>query len=113
MLSEYEAAVLAREKGLDPARGQAAPGRNRIGAVLLALSVLSAVGLLYSAFFHRGPVASATRVDPAATSTTHIIHPGASGHPEAALFLRHRPLEHGARATDAVQTTADMAASAR
>jgi hypothetical protein len=105
MLSEYEAATLVRQKAADPALAQAAPARNRIGAVLLALSVVSAVGLLYSAFFHRGPVSSATRVVPAATGATPIIHPAASGLPEAALFLRH--------ASEPVQTTAEMAAWAR
>jgi hypothetical protein len=105
MLTEYEAAMLAKQKSADPAPIQAAPARNRIGAVLLALSVASAVGLLYTAFFHRGPVASAARAVPAATVVTPIIHPAASGLPEGALFLRHAP--------ESVQTTAGMAASAR
>jgi hypothetical protein len=113
MLSEYEASVVAKEKAADPAEGQAAPVRNRIGAMLLALSVLSAIGLLYSAFFHRGPVVSATRVVPSTTGTAHIIHPPTSGLPEAALFLRHRPFEHAAGASGSVQATADIAASAR
>jgi hypothetical protein len=107
MLTEYEAAILAKQKatGGVPALGQLTPARNRIGAVLLALSVLSAVGLLYSAFFHRGPVSSATRGVPDAA--TPVIHPVASGVPEGALFLRHRPLAGDAR------TTAEMAASDR
>ena len=106
MLSEYEAAMLTKQKSADPAPAQAAPALKRLAAVLLALSILSAVGLLYTAFFNRGPVASATRAVPAAPAATPIIHPRASGVPEAALFLRHRPSEAG-------QTTADMAASAR
>lgn len=104
MLSEYEAATLAKQKTADPAPTRAAPARNRIGAVLLALSVLSAVGLLYTAFFHGGPVSSATQVVPVATGATHVIHLAASGLPEAALFLRQRPSD--AAASDAVQTTA-------
>jgi hypothetical protein len=93
MLTNYEAATLAKQKTADAARTQATPARNRIGAVLLALSVLSAVGLLYSAFFHPGHVSSATRVVPSATVATPVLHPATSGHPEAALFLRHRPFE--------------------
>jgi hypothetical protein len=106
MLTEYEATMLAKQKapGGQPALGQVSSARNRIGAVLLALSILSAVGLLYSAFFHRGHVASAARV-PAAPVATPIIHPAASGLPEAALFLRH--------ASEPMQTAAEMAASAR
>lgn len=104
MLSEYEAAMLAKQKSADLPLAQATPARNRIGAVLLALSVLSAVGLLHSAFFHRGHVASAARV-PAAPVATPIIHPAATGLPEASLFLRH--------ASEPVQTAAEMAATAR
>jgi hypothetical protein len=106
MLSEYEAGMLAKQKATGglPALGQATPARNRIGAALLALSVVAAVGLLYTAFFHRGPVASAARV-PAAPVATPIIHPAASGLPEAALFLRH--------ASEPVQTAAEMAALTR
>ena len=106
MLTEYEAATLAKQKATGglPALGQVTSARNRIGAVLLALSVVSAVGLLYSAFFHRGHVASVARV-PAAPVATPIIHPAASGLPEAALFLRH--------ASEPVQTAAEMAASTR
>jgi hypothetical protein len=113
MLTEYEAAMLAKQRSADPAPIQAVSARNRIGAVLLALSVVSAVGLLYTAFFHRGPVSSAARAVPAATVVTPIIHPAASGVPEGALFLRHRPFEGDARASQAVQTTAGIAAPAR
>lgn len=104
MLSEYEAAMLAKQKSADSACDRARPARNRIGAALVALSVLSAVGLLYTAFFHRGPVSAATRAVPTTTGASHIIHPVASGLPEGALFLRHR---------ESAKTTADMAASAR
>jgi hypothetical protein len=103
MLTEYEAAILARQKAADlvPALQRTA-GQNRVGVVMVALSLLSAVGLLYSAFFsERGHVSRATQVVPASTIAIPIIHPGASGHPEAALFLRHRPFD------------GDMAASVR
>jgi len=89
MLSEYEAAMLTKQKSADPAPAPTAPARKRLAAVLVALSVFSAVGLLYAAFFHRGPVSSATRDVPAGAIATPVIHPAASGLPEAALFLRH------------------------
>ena len=91
MLTQYEAAMLARQKAADlvPAPQRTA-AQNRIGMVMVALSLLSAVGLLYSAFFlERGHGSRTTRTAPASTIATPIIHPGASGHPEAALFLRH------------------------
>ena len=110
MLTDYEAAMLAKQKVTG---GKHIPGRNRIGAVLLALSILSAVGLLYSAFFHRGHVSSATRSVPSASVATPIIHPATSGLPEASLFLRHRPLEGDGRASEAVRTMAELAASTR
>jgi len=93
MLTNYEAATLAKQKvtGAKLAAGHAIPARNRIGAVLLALSVLSAIGLLYSAFFPRSHVSSSTRSVPSASVVTPIIHPAMSGLPEAALFLRHGP----------------------
>jgi len=107
MLTEYEAAILARQKAADliPAPQRTA-AQNRIGMVMVALSLLSAVGLLYSAFFsERGQGSRATRVVPGSTITAPVIHPGASGHPEAALFSRH-PFE-------AVPTAIDVAASIR
>jgi len=93
MLTEYEAAMLTRQRAADASRplAQAPSERNRLGAVLVTLSVLSAVALLYTAFFHRGPVSSAARVVPATTGAAHIIHPATSGLPEASLFLRERP----------------------
>jgi hypothetical protein len=107
MLSEYEAAMLAKQKSADSVRNQPRPSRNRIAAVLVALSVLSAVGLLYTAFFHRGQDSSVVRAGPAAPVTAPIVHPRASGLPEAALFSRQGPREGEA------STTADMAVSAR
>jgi hypothetical protein len=113
MLSEYEAAMLTKQKSADSAFAHAAPARNRIVAVLLALSVLSAVGLLYTAFFHRGPVSAAAQAVPATTGASHIIQPAASGVPEAALFLRHRPGGEDTHDSELVQAAVHMAASAR
>ena len=107
MLTEYEAAILARQNAADlvPALQRTA-GQNRIGMVMVALSLMSAVGLLYSAFFSdRGHVSRATQDVPGSTITAPVIHPGASGHPEAVLFLRHP--------SEAVLSTADGAASIR
>lgn len=108
MLTEYEAAILARQNAADlvPALQRTA-GQNRIGMVMVALSLMSAAGLLYSAFFSdRGHVSRATQDVPASTIEAPIVHPGASGHPEAVLFLRH-PSEA------VLLTTADGAASIR
>ena len=89
MLTEYEAAILARQKAADlvPAPQRTA-AQNHIGMVMVALSLLSAVGLLYSAFFsERGHVSRATQVAPVSTISVPVIHPAPSGHPKAALFL--------------------------
>ena len=98
MLSEYEASVLTRQRagGGSLRLAHAAPLRNRVGAALVALCAVAAVGLLYSAFFSdRGPVSRATQVVPGSTIMNPVIHPAPTGHPKAALFLgrelRHRP----------------------
>jgi uncharacterized membrane protein len=89
MLTQYEAAILARQKADDlvPA-AQRTVAQDRIGTAMVALSLLAAVGLLYSAFFsERGHGSRTTQVVPAATIATPVIHPAVSGHPEAAIFL--------------------------
>jgi hypothetical protein len=91
MLTKYEAALLARQNTADlvPAPQRTA-GQNRIGMVMVALSLMSAIGLLYSAFFaERGQVARATQVAPASTMATPVIHLPTNGLPESALFLRN------------------------
>src|SRR5262245_26551052 len=50
MLSEYEAATLVKQNTAGPAPTRATRVQNRIGTVLVVLSVISAVGLLYTAF---------------------------------------------------------------
>lgn len=91
MLTAYEAALLARQKAVDlvPAP-QRTIGQNRIGMAMVALSLMSAVGLLYSAFFaERGQVSRATQAAPASTIAAPVIHLPTNGLPEAALFLRN------------------------
>jgi peptidoglycan/LPS O-acetylase OafA/YrhL len=102
MLSEYEAAMLAKQKatGGEPALGCTSPARNRMRTVLLVLSVLSAAGLLCAVFSDRGHVARATQAAPAPTAAIPVIHPATTGLPEAALFLRHPPLASGDRAAE-------------
>lgn len=94
MLSEYEAAMLTRHKsaGGDPRPGRAVK-RNRIGVALVALSLLSALALLYSAWFDWTPGPRATRTVATPAVAGPMVHPTASGLPEAALFLRQRPSE--------------------
>ena len=95
MLTRYQAAILASQSTVaDPTLAQPAPAHNRIGAALVVLSLVLAIGLLYAAFFSdRGPVSRTPQAAPTASIATPVIHPVASGFPEAALFLRHRPLE--------------------
>jgi hypothetical protein len=88
MLTDYEAAILTRQKAADlvPAV-QRTVAQDRIGTVMVALSLLAAVGLLYSAFFsEQGHRSRLTQIVPA-TIATPVIHPAVSGHPEAALFI--------------------------
>jgi hypothetical protein len=102
MLTEYEAAIVVKQSAVvgEPVQAPAVPAYNRIGAVLVVLSLFSAIGLLYAAFFtDRGQVSRAPHVAPAATVPAPLIHPVASGAPEAALFLRH-PLRADAGLTD-------------
>jgi hypothetical protein len=99
MLTEYEAALLARQKAADlvPAP-QRTVGQNRIGMVMVALSLMSAVGLLYSAFFaERGQVSRAARDVPASMTAAPILHPSTTGFAEAAVFLRN-PAQVGEKA---------------
>jgi hypothetical protein len=91
MLTKYEATLLARQKAADlvPAPQRTA-GQNRIGMAMVALSLLSAAGLLYSAFFaERGRVSRAVQVAPASIIATPVIHLPTNGLPESALFLRN------------------------
>jgi hypothetical protein len=94
MLSEYEASTLVRTNAasIDPAPRRAVEA-NRIGIALLALSLLSALALLYSAWFDWTPGPRTARAVPVSTIAGPVIHPAASGVPEAALFLRHPPRE--------------------
>jgi hypothetical protein len=94
MLSEYEASVFVGGKSanIDPALRQPAAS-NRIGVALVALSLLSALALLYSAWFDWTPGPRAARAVPISTIAGPTTHPAASGLPEAALFLRHPPRE--------------------
>jgi hypothetical protein len=96
MLTEYEAAALDKQSASAGAPAQPASADNRIGAVLVVLSLVSAIGLLYAAFFSdRGRVSPAPQPAAAASVPAPIFHPIASGLPEGVLFLRHRPSESG------------------
>ena len=94
MLSGYETSSLLRTKaaGIDPASRRAVEA-NRIGIALLALSLLSALALLYSAWSDWSPGPRTARAVPLSTIAGPMIHPATSGLPEAALFLRHPPRE--------------------
>ena len=88
MLSGYEASVLTRQKAGSRLRlAPTVPVRNRIGAVLAALSAVVAVGLLYAAWSDQGRVSRATQLAPVSTISIPVIHPAPTGHPKAALFL--------------------------
>jgi hypothetical protein len=96
MLTDSEAAVLASQGAVaaGAASGQPGPAYTRIGAVLVALSLVAAIGLLHAAFFSdRGKVVRAPHAASVATIAIPIIQPMASGFPEGALFMRHRTLE--------------------
>ena len=94
MSSEYEASMLVRGKSanISPALRQPAAS-NHIGIALVALSLLSALALLYSAWFGWTLGPRAARAVPVSTIAGPTTHPAASGLPEAALFLRHPPRE--------------------
>lgn len=116
MLTEYEAAMLVKQRNAEAERPLAAApsSRNRIGTVLLALSLLSAVGLLCVALSDRGPAARATRADSAGTIATPanlVIHPAASGLPEALPFLRERPLANEDHLPDVIAAAAGIGGS--
>jgi hypothetical protein len=96
MPTEPEAAAPANQRPVatSPAFAHPGPAYNRIGAMLVVLSLIAAIGMLHAAFFSdRGTGARASQVSPVAPTATPIMHPMASGVPEAALFLRHRPVE--------------------
>jgi hypothetical protein len=114
MLTEYEAATLAKQRAADAPLVREPLARNRIGAVLLVLSVLAAAGLLYSAFFtDRGHAARPIRAGSAPAGATLVLHPATSGLAEAALFLRHRPFEGDDQLSQTMTTAADIAAPVR
>ncbi|MBX9773697.1 MAG: hypothetical protein K2Y71_04715 [Xanthobacteraceae bacterium] len=104
MLSEYEASTLVRTKAAGINRAPRRPLEpNRIGVALAALSLLSALALLYSAWFDWTPGPRTAQAVPVSTIAVPMIHPATSGLPEAALFLRH-PLRENAD-----ENLADMA----
>ena len=90
MLTKYEAATLAKRAATAgvPACAKAALLHNRIGVTLVALSLLAALALLYSAWFDWAPGPRTARAVPV-SSIAPVIHPATTGLPEAALFLRH------------------------
>jgi hypothetical protein len=94
MLSEYEASVLVRRKAANTdAAARRSAESNRIGVALFALSLMSALALLYSAWFDWTPGPRRAQAVPVSAIAGPMIHPAASGLPDAALFLRHPPRE--------------------
>jgi hypothetical protein len=99
MLSEYEALVLTNLKasGKDPRLSWPAPPVIRNGAILVALSLLSAGSLMYaggSGDARANQPASGTRVGPwprahVAGSGGAVLKPTANGNKQGKLFLGH------------------------
>jgi hypothetical protein len=99
MLSEYEARVLTNLKvsGKDPRLSWPAPPANRNGAILVALSLLSAGSVMYaggSGDARANQPASETRVGHGprahvAGSGAAVLKPTANGNKQGELFLGH------------------------
>jgi hypothetical protein len=97
MLSEYEAHVLTNLKvrGKDPRLSWHAPRANRNGAILVALSLLSAGSLMYaggSGDARANQPASETRVGPGphapvAGSGAAVLKPTANGNNKGSYSL--------------------------